>query len=187
MAMLKQVGFRRASERESIEKQRNIRFFWCAVRWLLGGQGAHKTPQDGHTTLQDAAKTSQDGPKMRPRRHRMAPRCAQDGTRKVNRAMLKQVGSRRASERESIEKTKEKNFLVCRSVAFGRPRRPQDAPRRPHDAPRCVQDVPRWSQDGPDIAQDGGKMPQDTCLDPKYVNMTNNTRFPMVFAGFPLK
>ena len=38
----------------------------------------------------------------------MAPRCAQDGTRTVNRAMLKQVGFRRASERESIEKTHEK-------------------------------------------------------------------------------
>ena len=91
-----------------MKKQRNNKVFRSAVRLLLGGQGGHKTPQDGHTTLQDAAKTSQDGPKMRPRRHKMAPRCAQDSTRTVNRAMLKQVGFRRASERESIEKKQRK-------------------------------------------------------------------------------
>ena len=97
-------------------------------------------------------KTPQHGPKM-------APRCSQDGTRAVKRAMLKQVGFRMASERESIEKTNENHvFFVCRSVAFGRPRRPQDAPRRPHDAPRRVQDVPRWSQDAPKTAEDGPKM-----------------------------
>ena len=38
----------------------------------------------------------------------MALKCIQGSTRKVNRAMLKQVGFRRASERESIKKTNEK-------------------------------------------------------------------------------
>ena len=74
---------------------------------------APRRPQDGPKTPQDAAKTPQDGPKM-------APRCAQDGTRTVKRAMLKQVGFRMASERESIETTKEKYcFLLCRSWLLG--------------------------------------------------------------------
>ena len=47
-------------------------------------------------------------PKTRPRRPKMVPRCGQDGTRKMKKAMLKQVGFRKASDRESIEKTKEK-------------------------------------------------------------------------------
>ena len=51
---------------------------------------------------------AQDGSKMAPDGPKMAPRWAQDGTRTVKEAMLNQVGFRRASERESIEKTKEK-------------------------------------------------------------------------------
>ena len=54
-------------------------------------------------------KTRQDGPKM-------APRCAQDGTRTVKRAMLKQVGFRMASERENIEKPGKKRVF---GVPFG--------------------------------------------------------------------
>merc|ERR1712004_953269 len=95
-------------------------------------------------------RTAPRRPKTRPRRPKMAPRRAQDGTRTVKRAMLKRVGLRKASERETIEKTKENQcFSVCRSVAFGKPRRPQDAPRRPQDAPRRGQDGPRWLQDAP--------------------------------------
>ena len=40
------------------------------------------------------------------------------------------------------------SILGCCSVAFGRPRRPEDAPRRAQDAPRRSQDAPRWPQDG---------------------------------------
>ena len=72
-------------------------FFWMP-RWR----------QDGGNTTQDGAKTAQNGAKMRPRRHNMSPRCAQNGTRAVNRAMLKQVGFRRAWEREGIEKNRKK-------------------------------------------------------------------------------
>ena len=113
---------------------------------ILGGFREAKLAPRRPKTAARRPKTPQHGPKM-------APRCSQDGTRAVKRAMLKQVGFRMASERESIEKTKEKYcFLIRRSVALGRPRRPQDAPRRPQDTPRRGQDVPRWPQDAPKTA-----------------------------------
>ena len=75
------------------------------------------------------------------------------------------MASGRLRNPKSIEKTKDKyGFLVCCSVAFGRPRRPEDAPRRPQDAPRRSQDAPRWPQDAPRCAQDGTRTVKEAML-----------------------
>ena len=66
----------------------------------MGGFREAKLAPRRPKTATRRPKTHQDGPKM-------APRCAQDATRAVKRAMLKQVGFRMAYERESIEKTKD--------------------------------------------------------------------------------
>ena len=140
-AMLKQVGFRMASERESIEKHMKNNVFRSAVRWLLGGQGGHKTPQDGHKTPQDAAKTSQDGSKMRPRRYQDG-----EGSHVEPRFFPLSLGG-----------------LWEAKTATRRPktatRRPKTATRRAKMAPRCAQDAqeeprcpkarPRWTKTAP--------------------------------------
>ena len=150
-AMLNQVGFRKASERESIEKTKeNEGFFVCRSVAF----GRPRRPEDAPRRPQDAPRRSQDAPRWL----QDAPRCAQDGTRTVKEAMLSQVGVRKASDRESVEEPTEKQcFLVWCSVAFGRPRRPEDTPRRPQDAPRRSQDAPRGGQDSPKWSQDAPK------------------------------
>ena len=66
-AMLSQGGFRKAAERESIEKQKKNKVFRSAVRWLLGAKTATGRP-----------KMATRRPKTATRRAKMAPRCAQD-------------------------------------------------------------------------------------------------------------
>ena len=98
----------------------------------------------------------------------MAPRWAQDGTRMVKEAMLSQVGVRKVSERESIEKTNENNVFwsVVRWLLGGQggQKTPQDVAKTPprrarmrHDGPRCLQDAPKMPQDAAKRPQDAAK------------------------------